>query len=153
MRNAVTLVLTIVGLVLIALPLIFNLIGLDFTPGFGLIQMITLVFGLTLLTLAGFLYLQQIRGEQPRSLQADIGIRLGATGLVFAYVTGFSDLVGIGTHIQPEFVRPFFGPLQLIGLGVSVLTILTGMWLYYSSRGIGNASYFEFLALDKESEG
>ena len=74
-----------------------------------------------------------------------IGIRLAATGLVFVYVTGLSDLIGIGTHIEPSFERPFVGPLQLGGLVLGVLSIIIGLLLYHTSRGSRDSSSMEFL--------
>jgi hypothetical protein len=65
--------------------------------------------------------------------------------LVFAYVSGLSDLIGIGTHLQPNFERPFVGPLQLGGIGLGVLSIIAGLLLYYTSRGSRDSSSMEFL--------
>jgi len=145
-RKIVTLSLVILGLLLIGLALAADYVKLDLTPGFGMIQMVALLAGLTLLTLAAFLYLYSLRPKDaPHSLQADIGIRLGATGLVFAYVTGMSDLIGIGTHVDPSFERPFVGPLQLGGLLLGVLMIAVGLILYYTSRGPRRSSSLEFL--------
>lgn len=144
-RRYVTLTLFVVGLVLIVLSLAAEFIGLDITPGFGVVQMLQLLVGLSALTLALFLYVNAQRQEMPRSLQADIGVRLAATGLVFAYVTGLSDLIRIGTHVQPQFERPFVGPLQLGGLALAVLVIVIGLALYYTSRGRRPKSSLEFI--------
>ncbi|MCA9970782.1 MAG: hypothetical protein KC425_11235, partial [Anaerolineales bacterium] len=82
----------------------------------------------------------------PRSLQADIGVRLAMTGLVFCYVSGLSDLIGIGTHVVAnEFERPFVGPLQLGGIALGLLSIIAGMVLYHTSRGSRDASSLDFL--------
>ncbi|MCB0033857.1 MAG: hypothetical protein KDE51_07555 [Anaerolineales bacterium] len=144
--------LFITGTLIVAASLGAELLGLDITPGFGMIQMIQLLIGLTLLTLAGYLQIYALRDPHtPRSLQADIGVRLGATGLVFTYVSGLSDLMGIGTHIQPSFERPFVGPLQLGGIGVGIILITVGMLLYYTSRGNRDSSSLEFL-LDKSEK-
>jgi hypothetical protein len=87
-------ILFLLGLILIFLSLAAEVLGLDYTPGFGVVQMFQLLLGLTFLTLAGFLSVHRLRRpDTPRSLQADIGIRLGATGLVFAYVCGISDII------------------------------------------------------------
>jgi len=144
-RRIVTWTLFVVGLVLIVLSLAAEFFGLNITPGFGMVQMFQLLVGLTALTLALFLFINARRQEMPRSLQADIGVRLAATGLVFAYVTGLSDLIRIGTHVQPQFERPYVGPLQLGGLSLAVLTIIIGLALYYTSRGARPKSSMEFI--------
>ena len=145
-RNIFLLVLLSLGLILCIISLGAELIGIDLTPGFGMVQMFQLLLGITFLTLAAFIYLKKMRPNgTPRSLQADIGVRLAATGLVFAYVAGLSDLIGIGTHVEPSFERPFVGPLQLGGLALGVLSIIIGLLLYYTSRGSRDTSSMEFL--------
>jgi hypothetical protein len=145
-RNIAILVLFLLGIILSTMSLGAELIGLDLTPGFGIVQMLQLLLGISFLTLAAFMYLKQSRpANAPRSLQADIGVRLAATGLVFAYVAGLSDLIGIGTHVPPSFERPFVGPLQLGGLALGVLSIIIGLLLYYTSRGRRDSSSMEFL--------
>ena len=144
--NIIVLLLFLVGNVLTVVSLAAEILGLDLTPGFGMVQMLQLLVGLTLLTLAGFLHISSLRDPgTPRSLQADIGIRLAATGLVFAYVSGLSDLLGIGTHVTPQFERPYVGPLQLGGLVLGIISITVGMILYHTSRGSRQTSSLEFL--------
>jgi hypothetical protein len=135
-RNAFMLALFIIGILLCVASLAADELGLDLTPGFGVLQIFLLLLGITCLTAAIYLYLYSLRpGDAPRSLQADIGIRLSATGLVLAYVTGLADLIRIGTHIQPNFERPYVGPLQLAGFLLGIAAIILGMGLYHSSRG------------------
>jgi len=149
-RTIFTIFLFVVGTLLSVLSLGAEIFDLNFTEGFGIVQMVQLLIGLTCLTLAGFLHLHSLRApNSPRSLQADIGIRLAATGLVFAFVSGLSDLIGIGTHVRPEFERPFVGPLQLGGIILGVLSITAGLLLYYTSRGRRESSSLESL-LPKE---
>ena len=141
-----SLILAVLGLVLSTISLGAEIVGLDLTPGFGVVQMFQLLIGLTLLTIAGYLRIHSLRSsDMPRSLQADVGIRLGATGLVFAYVSGVSDLIGIGTHVDPSFDRPFVGPIQLGGLLIGVLIITAGLLLYMTSRGSRQTSSLESL--------
>ncbi len=145
-RRNVILVLVIFGILSIFLAIAADVLRLDLTPGFGIVQMVAFLTGLSSLTLAAFLYLHSLRPDDaPRSLQADIGVRLGLTGLVFAFVTGMSDLIGIGTHVNPNFERPFVGPLQLGGLALGLAMIIAGLILYYSSRGPRASSSLEFL--------
>lgn len=152
--NVVVLLLFLVGNVLVILSLAAEILGLNLTPGFGIVQMVQLLFGLTLLALAGFLHIYSLRApDTPRSLQADIGIRLAATGLVFAYVAGLSDLMGIGTHVEPNFERPYVGPLQLGGLVLGIISITVGMILYHTSRGSRQTSSLEFLLNGSQRDG
>ena len=135
-RNLLTLVILSLGILLIVLAVGAEALGLDVTPGFGIVQTFQVLVGLTCLTLAGFIYLKSLRDPgSSRSLQADVGVRLAATGLVFAYVIGLADLIGIGTHVNPRFERPFVGPFQVGGVVLAVVMILAGMVLYYTSRG------------------
>lgn len=141
-----SIILLLFGLLSCGVALGADILGLDLTPGFGMVQMLQLLAGLTFLTLAGYLRIHSMRAPNtPRSLQADIGVRLGATGLVFAYTLGWADLIGIGTHVGPDFERPFVGPLQLGGLLIGVLMIAVGLILYYTSRGTRQSSALESL--------
>lgn len=147
------LTLFVLGTGLLVLAILADPLGLDVTPGFGALQMAGLLAGISLLTLATYLYLNSLRPKNlPRSLQADIGVRLAATGLVFAFVAGLSDLIGIGTHVDPDFARPFVGPLQLGGILLGVLMIVAGMFLYHTSRGRRTSSSMEFLVNGHKQE-
>lgn len=151
--NLIVLLLFLIGNVLTIVSLAAEILGLDLTPGFGMVQMFQLLLGITFLTLAGFLHIYRLRDpDTPRSLQADIGVRLAATGLVFAYVSGLSDLLGIGTHVNPRFERPYVGPLQLGGLVVGIMSITIGMLLYHTSRGSRETSALEFLLASEGDE-
>lgn len=147
LQRILALVFFILGVVLCLMAVSLDYLGLDLTPGFGAVQMLQFLLGVSCLTVAGFLYLHTLRQpDAPKSLQADIGVRLGATGLVFMYVAGFADLIGIGTHVNPSFSRPFSGPLQLAGLFLGTVSIIVGMLLYHSSRRIsGGRSSMEFI--------
>jgi hypothetical protein len=150
-RRAVIAVLSVLGLLLTIGAVATELLGLDLTPGFGVLQTLAFLMGLTALTIAAYLFMATGRPpDAPRSLQADIGVRLSLTGLVFCYVTGFADLIRIGTHIQPEFERPFIGPLQLGGFVVGLLILLAGVVLYYTSRGKRQSSSMEFILNGKK---
>ena len=150
-RRAVIAVLSVLGLLLTIGAVATELLGLDLTPGFGVLQTLAFLMGLTALTIAVYLFMAAGRPpDAPRSLQADIGVRLSLTGLVFCYVTGFADLIRIGTHVQPEFERPFIGPLQLGGFVVGLLILLAGVVLYYTSRGKRQSSSMEFILNGKK---
>jgi hypothetical protein len=150
-RRAAMLASFFLGLALVVTAAIVEIYHLGPTPGFGVLQTLVFLLGVTALTAAGYLYLSKLRpSDAPRSLQADIGIRLSLTGLVLSYVCGFADLIRIGTHVQPEFDRPFIGPLQLGGLLLGLLVILAGMVLYFTSRGKRPSSSLEFILNGKK---
>ena len=141
LRNIASLLLFLLGALLSVVSLGAELLGIDLTPGFGIVQMFQLLVGLTLLTAAGFLHVYGLREpDAPRSLQADIGVRLALTGLVFAYVAGLADLFGIGTHVDPRFDRPYIGWLQTMGIVMGIFSITGGLLLYYTSRTLGRNS-------------
>ena len=150
-RRVVIAVLFLLGVVFVVGAVATELLGLDLTPGFGVLQTLAFLAGLTALTIAAYVSMSAARPpDAPRSLQAGIGVRLSLTGLVFCYVTGFADLIRIGTHVQPEFERPFIGPLQLGGFVVGLLILLGGMVLYHTSRGQRPSSSMEFILNGKK---
>ena len=153
-RRAVMSGLLIIGILLVISAAVAEFIGLGPTPGFGALQTLVFLLGITALTIAIFLYLRTLRpAGAPPSLQAEIGLRLSATGLVLCYVSGFADLIRIGTHIGPEFDRPFIGPLQLSGLVLGLVALVAGMVLHYTSRGPRPSSSLEFILNGKNKEG
>ena len=145
-QHGLALIAFIIGILLCIMAALADRVGIDLTPGFGMVQMLSLLLGITSITLGIFIFLRSRKpANTPRSLQADIGVRLAATGLVFLYVTGLADLIGIGTHVTPSFERPFVGPLQLGGFLLGIATILIGMFFYHTSRGRRESSSMEFL--------
>jgi len=152
-ERILSLVLFLVGLALIFISLAADYLGLDLTPGFGMVQMFQLLVGLTLLITSLYMRIHISRfRKSPRSLQADIGIRLGASGLVFTYVSGLADLVGIGTHVEPSFDRPYVGPIQIGGLLLGILIIIAGLILYKTSRGTRETSSLESLLPNRSDQ-
>lgn len=152
-RHRIGWLLLVLGLLLSIIALAAEPLGLDLTPGFGMIQMFQLLLGITCLALTTFIYLYGLRPEDaPRSLQADISLRIVVTGVFFMYVCGLSDLVGIGTHIQAnDFERPFIGPLQFWGIILSLGLVIVGFILYHTSRGQRTTSSMQFLVPEEET--
>jgi hypothetical protein len=106
-----------------------GLIRLDLTNGIGVLQIGVFLLGITIMTFGAYIYSYATRHRsQPRNLREDIGLRLMATGLVFAYAAGFADVVGIGSHYGTE--RPLLGLLQASGVALGVLVIVAGIFLY-----------------------
>jgi hypothetical protein len=117
------------GFVIFLIGLFPGLLGLDATPGIGLLQIGVFLAGLSLMTLGSYTYIYATRHRgQPTRLRQDIGVRLMATGVIIAYASGFADVLGIGSQYGAE--RPLFGPLQAAGVAAGMLIIVIGMFLY-----------------------
>jgi hypothetical protein len=124
------------GAVIVGLSFVIFVVGvfpsffsLDFTSGFGILQIAALLIGLSFMTLGAYVYMYATRHRaQPPRLREDIGLRLMATGIVIAWATGMADVIGIGTHFGQQ--RPFFGPVQAWGVAVGVMMIVAGIGLY-----------------------
>lgn len=110
-----------------------DLIGLAITLGIGLVQIFIFLSGLSFMTLGAYIYMYATRHRaQPLSLRQDIGLRLMATGVVIAFVTGLADVIGIGTHQGTELA--YFGPVQAWGVAIGVLTIIIGIAAYSTKK-------------------
>ena len=62
-----------------------------------------------------------------RTIAADIGPRLVATGYVVAVFSGMADVFGFGTRALP--LIPFFGPWQATGVQIGEVLITIGFLL------------------------
>lgn len=153
LRRTAIIILSLVGLLLVLGSLLAQPLGLGRTPEFGTLQMAAFLSGISCLTCAMYIYLYSLRpADAPRSLQADVGVRLSLTGLVLAFVSGFADLFSIGTHVNPEYARPFVGPLQMAGLVLGLAAVVAGMILYHTSRGQRPSSSLEFVLQSGKNE-
>jgi hypothetical protein len=106
-----------------------EVIRLSLTPGIGLLQILILLVGASIMTLGAYIYAYATRHRAlPRRLREDVGLRLMATGLVIAYGAGFADVLGIGSHYGAE--RPLLGLLQAAGIALGLLVTIVGILLY-----------------------
>ena len=107
-------VLAIGGVIAFIIGIDPGLIGMNITPGVGLAQMSVSMAGLALVLIGGYAAVRIVRNSRANSLRADIGVRLIATGYVFAVVASLADYLGIGTQRFPNLS---FGAVQVTGLG------------------------------------
>lgn len=124
LRIRVGIILTIIGLfiyILGANPAIF---GLDRSPVTGFIQIAVFLIGLAIICIGGFITLNALWNGEEKSIAADFGLRLVATGYVIAVATGMADVFGLGNHTFPNI--PYFGPWQAIGVMIGESVILVG---------------------------
>lgn len=119
------LILTLVGLFIFLLGARPSLFGMDRSPVIGFVQLATLLVGLAIICLGGYICLAALWNSTPRSIAADIGLRLVTTGYVIAVFAGMADIFGFGSHRYPDLL-PYFGPLQAIGVQIGEAIIAIG---------------------------
>jgi hypothetical protein len=101
-----------------------NWFGWDRSPVVGFIQIAVFLIGLALICIGGYVGLVALWGKDPRSIVADIGMRLVGTGYVVSVFTGMADIFGMGS--QPLPMVPYFGPWQSGGVLIGQIVIAIG---------------------------
>jgi hypothetical protein len=115
---------TILGLVVYLLGVDPGMFGMDRSPVMGFVQIAVLLIGLAFMCLGGFITLNALWNGSQKSILADIGLRLVATGYLVAVASGMADILGFGNHPFPRI--PYFGPLQAIGVIIGEVAIALG---------------------------
>jgi MFS family permease len=127
-RAAIALI--VAGFFIFVIGIFPDIVRLNLTPGFGLIQIFAFLFGIGLMTLGGYVYAYATRlRARERRLRHDIGVRLIASGYVLCCVSALADILGIGSHNIPDSL-PVFGLWQSTGVLAGVLVIVFGLFLY-----------------------
>ncbi len=98
--------------------------GWDRSPVVGFIQIAVFLIGLAMICIGGYTGLIALWGREPRTIVADIGMRLVGTGFVISVFTGMADVFGMGSHLAP--MRPYFGPWQSGGVLIGQVVIAIG---------------------------
>ncbi len=99
-------------------------LGLDRSPVVGFVQTAVFTIGMGILCLGGYVGLNSLWSGQEKTIVADFGLRLVATGYVIFVFTGMADIFGLGSHTLPEV--PFFGPWQALGVELGQVVVLSG---------------------------
>ena len=99
--------------------------------GIGLVQVVMVLIGYTLLILGALTYLKfTFFLDVPANLVQNIGTRLALTGILFATLSGMADILGFGTHIRDDAGDLYFGQLQMIGILASFGLSSFGVLVY-----------------------
>ena len=124
LRIRFSLISVSLGMLIFAIGAKPNWFGWERTPIVGFIQIIVFLVGLALICIGGFVGLSALWGKEQRSIIADIGLRLVATGYVISVFTGLADVFGMGTQAVPK--TPYFGPWQAGGVLMGQFVIAIG---------------------------
>lgn len=132
-RIRFSLVLTLLGLILFMLGTRPSLFGLDRSPVVGFIQLSIFTIGLGIICLGGYIGLTGFWKNGSRTIAADIGARLVATGYVVAAFAAMADVFGMGGQVYPRL--HYFGPWQAIGVQAGQVLIALGFLLLLPFQG------------------
>jgi hypothetical protein len=108
------------------------LFGLDRSPVVGFVQISVFLVGLAIICIGGYISLIAFWRNRTRTIIADIGPRLVATGYVVAVFSGMADVFGFGTQVRPRV--PLFGPWQATGVQIGEVLIAIGFLLLIPYR-------------------
>ncbi|MCY4537055.1 MAG: hypothetical protein OXE52_02365, partial [Chloroflexi bacterium] len=124
------------GVMLCFMGLFPGVTGAEPTAGIGLVQVIMVLMGYSLLILGALVYLKYtFYLDVPSTLVQQIGTRLALTGILFAALSGLADIFGFGTHIRDDVVDIFFGQLQMVGILASFGLSSFGVLVYVLAGG------------------
>lgn len=119
------------GVVIALIGLFPGIIGLETVEGVGVLQVLVILLGFSVLFTGAYLFVKQtFYPGLPTTLAQDIGIRLTLTGLLIAGAAGLADVLGFGSHGLTEDTRPLLGHLQSIALVSGFLIASSGVLIF-----------------------
>lgn len=126
------LAITLIGLFVFAVGAKPNWFGWDRSPVVGFVQIAVFLFGLGLICAGGYIGLLALWNGNPRTILADIGMRLVGTGFVISLFSGMADVFGMGS--QPPPGVPYFGPWQATGVLIGQVLVALGFLMMMPYR-------------------
>lgn len=134
LRIRIGLLATFFGLIIYLFGAAPEAFGADRSPVTGFLQIAVFLVGLASICIGGFIGLNALWNGHEKSIAADIGLRLVATGYVIAVASGMADMFGIGNHPFPRI--PYFGAWQAFGvlIGEAVIGIGFLMMIPYTVK-------------------
>ena len=123
-RIRLGMIIMLFGFVIFLIGAVPDLFGLDRSPVIGFVQIAVFLIGLALICLGGYICMNGLWNNHPKTILADIGLRLVSTGFVIAAISGMADIFGFGTQLSPEI--PYYGPWQAMGVLVGEMIIVLG---------------------------
>ncbi len=119
------------GIVIALIGLFPGIVGLETTPGVGVLQVLVVLLGFSILFTGAYIFAKRsFYAGLPNTLAQDIGVRLTLTGLLIAVAAGLADVLGFGSHTPSETTRPFLGRLQAVVFVGGILTASIGVVIF-----------------------
>jgi hypothetical protein len=106
--------------------------SLERTSTVGFVKISVFLVGLAIICLGGYTSLSGLWKGLERSIAADMGLRMVATGYVIAVFSGMADVFGMGSQPPPQV--PYFGPIQALGVLLGEILIAFGFLLLIPYR-------------------
>lgn len=128
------LVTTLVGFFVFSVGAKPNWYGWDRSPVVGFVQISVFLVGLAIICLGGYLGLLALWKGRPRTIAADLGLRIVSTGFVISVFSGMADITGMGSQPLPGI--PYFGPWQATGVMIGEILIAMGFLMVIPYRSI-----------------
>lgn len=127
-----------IGVLMMLIGLYPGVTGIEPTPGVGILQIITMLSGMTLFILGALIYVKYMFfANQPATLAQSIGTRLAMTGLLLAVLVGMADVLGYGSHGAQMEEPNVLGPLQAAGIIGSYALSCFGVLVYAVAGAMG----------------
>jgi len=123
-RIRLGMIMMLVGFVIFIIGAMPDVFGLDRSSVIGFVQIAVFLVGLAIICLGGFICMNGLWNNHPKTILADIGLRLVSTGLVIAVVSGMADIFGFGSNLSPEI--PLYGYVQSMGVLFGEAVIILG---------------------------
>ena len=131
-RTIIGMAIAVFGFILFLMGTSPELFAVDRSPVIGFVQVTVILIGLGIICVGGYLSLISMWNKKPRTIAADIGLRLIATGYVVAVASGMADVFGFGS--QPFPYIPSFGRWQARGVLIGEFIIAVGFLLLLPPR-------------------
>ena len=132
LRVRVGLITTLFGLFIFLVGTESAWFHLQRSPTVGFVKISVFLVGLAMICLGGYTSLWGLWKGMERSIGADIGLRLVATGYLIVVFSGMADIFGFGSQPPPQI--PFFGPIQALGVLLGEIVIAFGFLLLIPYR-------------------
>jgi heme/copper-type cytochrome/quinol oxidase subunit 1 len=129
--SQVSITIGTLGVVITLIGLFPGIAGLETTEGVGVLQVLIILLGFTLLFTGAYIFAKQMFfSGLPSTLAQDIGVRLTMSGLLFSAAAGLADVLGFGSHAPTATERPLLGDWQAVAFIGGFLIASSGIVIF-----------------------